>query len=152
MQALGAGVGFGGKLVPGLLVCIGNSQDQTTTQVVGPEGGTITFGKNSLVIPPGALDQPVTITATAPAGLFLVAQFAPQGLQFNRDVYLSLDYKHCNWADSTNFQVDYLTDDLTTLLETEPTTVQVVKHDVVATIRHFSVYAVARRSVYAAAE
>src|SRR5881628_4113320 len=39
----------------------------TATQTVGPAGGVIRIGPHALAIPAGALDAPVTITATAPS-------------------------------------------------------------------------------------
>ena len=43
----------------------------SVTRTVGPAGGIIVIGPHTLAIPPFALNQNVTITATAPAGRML---------------------------------------------------------------------------------
>src|SRR5919199_6499536 len=57
-----------------LLFCP-TSNTYTTTQIVGPDGGTIQVGPHSLTIPAGALTSDTEISATAPAGNYVVVQF-----------------------------------------------------------------------------
>src|SRR5690242_3405861 len=54
------------KTVGGLLSCKA-LPEYSTTQTVGKAGGTIIVGPHYLVIPKGALDHDVTITAFAPS-------------------------------------------------------------------------------------
>src|SRR5689334_21040526 len=54
----------------------------TATQTIGSLGGVLRVGPHVLVVPPGALDQAVTITATAPSGNVNFVQFQPEGLHF----------------------------------------------------------------------
>ena len=61
------------------------------TRVIGPAGGTISLGGVTLSVPKGALDRPVAITATVPAGSMLQVEFAPHGLQFDAPFTLTFD-------------------------------------------------------------
>src|SRR5688572_11156706 len=55
----------------------------SATQTVGPVGGVISVGPHRLVIPPGALSAPVSITAVTPSGSRVnQIQFQPEGLRF----------------------------------------------------------------------
>ena len=68
-----------------------------TTRTIGKEGGTISAGPHTLVIPPAALSQPTAITMTVPTGLSVNAvEFWPEGLQFQRPVALQMSYSNCN--------------------------------------------------------
>src|SRR2546428_9275287 len=60
----------------GLLGCT-PMPSATATQTVGPAGGGIRIGPHALSIPAGALNTPVTITATAPSGHVKRAPFQP---------------------------------------------------------------------------
>src|SRR5437867_5425559 len=60
---------IGSLLKPtGLLRC-SNLPYAQATATIGRQGGSISAGPHSLVIPPGALLSPTTITMTAPTGL-----------------------------------------------------------------------------------
>ena len=63
----------------------------TETKVIGPAGGEISLAGVTLSVPKGALDRPVAITATVPAGSSLQVEFAPHGLQFNAPFTLTFD-------------------------------------------------------------
>ncbi len=65
----------------GLLQCSPLAAD-SVTQTIGPAGGTIALSTDTLVIPAGALDSAVTITAVAPSDTVNRIQFQPQGLTF----------------------------------------------------------------------
>ena len=69
-----------------------------TTQVVGPEGGVILVGTHRLVIPAGALEESVTITAEQVPGRVNSVRFLPEGLKFERPAALSLSYANCSPA------------------------------------------------------
>jgi hypothetical protein len=88
---------LGGLLRPlGLLQC-SDLPYASTTQTIGPLGGRISAGPHTLVIPPGALDEPTTITMTQPTGDGVNAvRFAPEGLQFERPAALTMSYSNCN--------------------------------------------------------
>src|SRR3989449_2174950 len=68
----------------------------TATQTVGPAGGVIRIGPHALSIPAGALNTPVTITATAPSDNVNPRPFHPQGLLFQRAATLTTSYANCS--------------------------------------------------------
>jgi hypothetical protein len=69
----------------------------STTQTIGPEGGSITVGPHVLVIPAGALKQPTTITGTLDVNRGVNGiRFQPEGLQFASSAYLTMSYANCN--------------------------------------------------------
>jgi hypothetical protein len=81
----------GGSALATLLRC----QPQPYTgdaEIIGPAGGTIHFGRNSLVIPKGALSEPTVITGEQPTGTIVEAQFSPHGLLFNQSSTLTISY------------------------------------------------------------
>src|SRR2546425_12399169 len=68
----------------------------TATQTVGPAGGGVRIGPHALSIPAGALNTPVTITATAPSDNANRVRFQPGGHVFQRAPTLTTRYAHCN--------------------------------------------------------
>ena len=80
-----------GRLVAAAMRAEPLASSLTETRVIGPAGGTISLGGVTLSVPKGALDQPVAITATVPAGSSLQVEFAPHGLQFNSPFTLTFD-------------------------------------------------------------
>lgn len=52
------------------------------------EGGTISTNSATLIIPPGAVTEPVTITMLTPGGPFAAALFWPHGLEFDQPAKL----------------------------------------------------------------
>jgi hypothetical protein len=80
----------------GLLKC-SDLPYASSTQTIGLLGGTISAGPHKLVIPPGALTSPTTITMTAPTGRGVNAvRFQPEGLQFLAPAALTMSYANCN--------------------------------------------------------
>ena len=80
----------------GLLNC-SNLPYDSTTQVIGPAGGSLSAGPHSFFIPAGALNQPTTITMIQPTGDHVNAvHFKPAGLQFNKPAYLTMSYANCS--------------------------------------------------------
>jgi hypothetical protein len=67
----------------------------TATATIGQLGGVINVGPHRLVVPPGALSGPVTITATAPSSTTNRVEFQPHGLQFARPAALTMSYANC---------------------------------------------------------
>jgi hypothetical protein len=68
---------------------------QKTTKTIGAAGGTITVGSHRLVVPSGALKQPVTITAEQMSGRVNSVRFSPEGLRFELPTELTLSYSNC---------------------------------------------------------
>jgi len=80
----------------GLLKC-SNLPYASTTQTIGIAGGILSAGPHKLVIPPGALSQPTTITMTLPTGLGVNAvKFQPEGLRFQVPAVLTMSYANCS--------------------------------------------------------
>ena len=68
-----------------------------STKTIGSEGGSISAGPHTLWIPPAALSKPTAITMTVPTGLGVnVVRFEPEGLEFERPVWLTISYTNCN--------------------------------------------------------
>jgi hypothetical protein len=88
---------IGGLLgATGLLKC-SNLPYASSTKTIGALGGTISAGPHTLVIPPGALLNPTTITMTAPTGLGVNAvKFQPEGLRFIAPAALTMSYANCS--------------------------------------------------------
>jgi hypothetical protein len=133
-----------GGLIDGVLVCKPQAY-ASTTQVVGPEGGTIKVGRHTLVIPAGALSGSVQIKAEAPSEAVSSVRFSPEGLQFNagHSPVLTLDYSNCP-AGRLNIlkHIAYTTERLkvlTRLISLD----NLLKLQISAPIEHFSRYAVA---------
>ena len=79
----------------GLLTCSPLPYD-SATQVIGPLGGTIQVGMDTLVVPAGALLAPVAITMVAPSDTVNRVHFAPEGLTFQQPASLTMSYANCN--------------------------------------------------------
>lgn len=64
------------------------SVDQSVSAVVGPDGGTLSIpgADFSMTIPPGALDAPTMIRVVAKAGIYVVYDMYPHGVQFRQPV------------------------------------------------------------------
>src|SRR5256885_14917758 len=88
----------------------------TTKQTVGSAGGVIRVGPYALSIPAGALDAPVTITATAPSDNVNRVRVQPEGLVFRRSATLTMSYAHCSLLGKIlPKRIAYTTDALTIL-------------------------------------
>ncbi len=130
------------QLLSGLLTCRQQAY-AITRQTVGPSGGTIRVGGHSLVIPQGALSQPVLITAEAPADFVASVRFEPEGLQFARQARLTLDYSACPAGRlQLGKHVAYTTDRLQ-ILALLLSVDDILRMRVSADLQHFSRYAVA---------
>ena len=125
---------------PGLLQC-GPGRYASTVRIVGPDGARISFGKSTLDIPPGALTEPVVITAEELVSTEVQARFSPHGLQFSQPVQLTIDHSRCKLPPFLTERIVYTDDSLNVLEWLEPGVDQ--KNGVQADINHFSRYAVA---------
>jgi hypothetical protein len=114
----------------------------TTTQRVDSTGGVIQVGPHTLTIPPGALSDPVTITAVAPSDTINRVQFGPTGLTFQRPASLTMSYANCGLLPSLLPQIAYTTDALQ-ILAYLTSVADPWSQTVTAPVQHFSDYAVA---------
>ncbi|PYO36115.1 MAG: hypothetical protein DMD71_01275 [Gemmatimonadetes bacterium] len=115
----------------------------STTQVVGPTGGTIQVGPHTLVIPPGALVQNVTITAVAPSATVNSVRFTPQGLHFLAPAALTMSYSNCNLLGKLLPKRIAYTDDNLNILSYLISLDNLLSKKVTGKLDHFSRYAVA---------
>jgi hypothetical protein len=129
-----------------LYVCTADSVTHTGSASIGPLGGKINFGGNTLIVPPGAVLSKTTITATAPGDGHLSAVFQPEGLHFLVPPVLTLSYQQCASPPANTAEIVYLQSLLGDLLEILPSTLNLNQHTISAPIWHFSVYAVADRT------
>jgi hypothetical protein len=150
----GAAAGLLPALAVAWLAC-----SQTPTQVaatddtIGPGGGTFTTvdGAVTIVVPAGALDQPVTITATratAPSGLPVIAgtawEFGPDGTQFAVPVEVTISYDPANVSgDPANLRLVQILASAGELELATDVGRDAAANTVTGTIRHFSGWGVA---------
>ena len=111
---------------------------------IGPDGGSISAGPHTLVIPAGALSEPTTITMTAPTGRGVNAvEFAPAGLQFARPASLTMSYANCNLLGSLlPKRIAYTTSSLDVLYYILSLD-NIFSKRVTGQVNHFSNYAIA---------
>jgi hypothetical protein len=128
-----------------LFVCAADTVVASDTAIIGPLGGALAFGPHTLVIPPGALLTPTTITATAPADGHVSAVLQPSGLQFLVPATLTLGYGQCSPPPASTPSIVYLSGPLGQILQWLPSVLHLDTPSVSALIGHFSVYAVAER-------
>jgi hypothetical protein len=127
----------------GLLQC-SNLPYASTTKTIGILGGTISAGPHTLVIPPGALTAPTTITMTAPTGLGVNAvKFQPAGLRFTAPAALTMSYENCSLLGKIlPKRIAYTTDNLQILYYILSLDNLLSKY-VTGKVSHFSDYVVA---------
>lgn len=108
---------------------------------IGPRGGMIEAGGTRLYVPPGALREEITITATVPAGEFSAVHFEPHGLEFRKAPLLALDAAGCDLEYAA--EVVYIRNGQ---IEERIAAAYVPRYrTVVVPITHFSIYAIATR-------
>ena len=137
--------GLIGSLVEptGLLQCSALPYARAT-RTIGSEGGTISAGPHTLVIPPGALSRPTLITMTVPTGKGVNAvEFAPEGLQFQRSAALSMSYSNCSLLGNLLLKRIAYTDDDLNVIEYLLSLDNLLAKRVTAKVDHFSDYVVA---------
>lgn len=117
-----------------------------STRVIGPNGGSITAGRHTLVIPEGALTQDVVVTAESPVGSRSEVRFSPHGLQFEQPAALTMSYGHCSQPSGYVRGLVYL-DEGDDIVEAPPSLDIVPADRVVGRIDHFSGYAVAHTRI-----
>jgi hypothetical protein len=127
----------------GLLKC-SDLPYASTTQTIGIEGGRLSVGPHTLLIPRGALDEPTTITMTLPTGLGVNAvKFEPAGLEFRAPAALTMSYANCSLLGKLlPKRIAYTTDNLQILYYLLSLD-NLLSKDVTGTVNHFSAYVIA---------
>jgi len=124
------------------------------TRTIGPEGGELEVGRNWLVIPQGALRDPVSITAVAPSDTVAMVRFRPEGLRFLSTALLMLTYDNCRIPRPATPRIALVTDsyrviEFLTSAAASPSDHRLPKghqeghRRVIGELHHFSNYAVA---------
>jgi hypothetical protein len=116
-------------------------QEAWSTRQIGILGGTISAGGATLVVPPGALLRPVTITAHTPPTANASVEFQPEGLKFIVPAILTMNYSKCQ-TPLSGVTIVYVRQGL--IAEILPSRIlSILLKLVVAPLGHFSSYAVA---------
>ncbi len=126
---------------------------ESVTQTIGPEGGVLEVRRNWLVVPRGALQDTVSITAVAPSDTLALVRFQPEGLRFQKTAFLVVAYDNCRVKKSVTPRIAHVTDALAVIeflpavaaSPDDPRFKKVHKghQRVVGELQHFSNYAVA---------
>jgi hypothetical protein len=126
---------------------------ESVTQTIGPEGGVLEVRRNWLVVPRGALKDPVTITAVAPSDTLALVRFQPEGLRFLTTAYLVVAYDNCRVKRTVTPRIAHVTDALNVIeflpaVTASPADPRFKKmrnghQQIVGQLEHFSNYAVA---------
>jgi len=135
---------LGTGLLTGLMTCRPMAYD-STAKVIGPEGGSITAGPHTLIIPRGALSQSVTIRMAAPRDSVNSVRFYPEGLQFysGRPAVLTMSYANCSLLTVLARKKIVYTNENLRILNILLSLDNVLGRTVTAPVEHFSRYAVA---------
>lgn len=129
-------------LLGGLLSC--NVQPPASaSRVIGPAGGILQVGRHVLIVPPGALAAPVSITGVAPNDPYASVTFSPHGLEFERPALLTLDYSHCPAARINVFKRIAYTSDSLDIISFLLSLDNLITMRITGRLDHFSRYAVA---------
>ncbi len=126
----------------GLLSCSPLPAD-SVTQTIGPDGGTLYVGAHWLSVPAGALLEPVSITAVAPADTVNQVRFQPEGLSFQRPAALTMSYANCDVLGSLLPKRIAYTSDALSILEYLASMDNLLTQRVTGQLQHFSTYAIA---------
>jgi hypothetical protein len=130
-------------LVSAVLLSCSPLPASSTSVVVGSEGGIVSVGPHTLVIPPGALSAPVAITGEVVTGSVNSVRFSPSGLQFAKGATLVMSYRNCSGLGMLLPKKIVYTDELLNLLDVLRSLDLSSQKLVSAQIGHFSRYAVA---------
>lgn len=133
---------LGSDVPTGLLQCTPLPYD-STSQTIGPDGGTVQAGPHTLVVPAGALAEPTTITAVVTPGPVNAVRFGPGGLQFDQPAALTLSYANCDVLGSVLPKRIAYTSDVLEILDYLPSVDDLLAQRVTGELHHFSDYAVA---------
>src|SRR6266545_3911281 len=84
----------------------------SVTKTIGPAGGEIAVGRNWLLVPRGALREPVRITAVAPSDTVTMVRFQPEGLRFEATALLVMKYDNCRVPKGVTPRIALVTESL----------------------------------------
>jgi hypothetical protein len=130
-----------GGVTNGLLAC-SPIPSATTTKTIGTGGGTINIGPHTLVIPSGALSGNVSIKAVIKRENVNRVHFEPHGLQFRKDVTLTMSYANCGLLSGLALhQIAYVKPNLS-LLGHLLSFDNLLQRKVSTRLEHFSDYAI----------
>ena len=91
-------------------VMYGSSNTSVAQVVSAEEGGIVTNGIYSIHFPPGAVDEDTEITIEMPQYPYAVVRLGPHGIQFNKEVIMSLDVDVID-SDAEEYQVLWYNED-----------------------------------------
>ena len=139
---LGGTLGVVSRLAGSLLTCNPLPGDLDSARI-GPNGGTLTMGPHSLVIPRGALTSTVWIKGEVVRDTVNSVRFSPEGLHFLKPASLVMSYSNCSLTGGllTPKRIAYTKDNLK-VIEWLPSTDNILARKVTARLDHFSRYAV----------
>jgi hypothetical protein len=126
-------------MAPGRVVACTQREAAADSALIGPAGGTLRVGNNELVVPPGALAEPVIVRGEIPADTIASIRLLPEGLVFRKAAGLVLDTTGC--ADPGDAAKILYLDDAGTVLEEIEAFYSPWWKRVAAPISHFSRYA-----------
>ena len=136
----GAGAGLELLRLPEQGPSLSRSGSESSSQVIGPEGGVIEISAGRVVFPAGALSQPTQIGIRAD-GLYQGVHLSPHGLQFPAGARPTLELRATGTGvDRLWMQVVYV-DDAHRILEVLSTESQGSR--VTTRLEHFSGYIIA---------
>lgn len=128
--------------------------DITVRTRIGPEGGTIAIPEAGfkVVVPYGAVKEPVDFVATAVAGRAVAYRFDPHGITFAKPLVATQELRGTEWIGLPllNMRAGYFKDDsqldtrraLVQLDELLPLTLDLLRLQVRFRIEHFSGYVI----------
>lgn len=109
---------------PRLLQCEATETPQQTSALLGIDGGTLSLGGNTVVVPLGALLGPATIELTIPASRYLEVELTAKdndgnSVVFQQPIVVTIDYSRCSRSDVfwKLLSVWYINSDTKELLE-----------------------------------
>ena len=80
----------------GRLLRCEDQRSGSASEYIGPRGGRVVVGRNQLIVPAGALNRTVRITATVPDDDIAYVRFEPSGLVFRKSPLLVIDAAGCD--------------------------------------------------------
>jgi hypothetical protein len=115
----------------------------STTAVIGADGGLLAVGPHTFTVPAGALDTATVITAVVDPDSVNQVRFSPQGLVFQQPASLTMSYANCGlFGLFIPKRIAYVTDDFR-ILQLIPSLDDVLHRQVTGQVSHFSQYAIA---------
>lgn len=114
-----------------------------SSATIGSAGGSLRIGPHTLVVPQGALNGPVTISAEIISGSINSVRFSPEGLQFLKAAPLTMSYSNCSGLGMLLPKKIAYTSEILSILELVQSIDLAGQQRVTGQLKHFSRYAVA---------